>query len=56
MLIVQSIERTDIDRVCRLPIRRDPSIKRSICRNCDSILIPGVTSSVRVLRESFDAA
>ncbi|KAI0779479.1 Rpr2-domain-containing protein [Fomes fomentarius] len=29
-------------------VRMDPSIKRTLCKKCDTILIPGSTSSVRV--------
>ncbi|KZV67191.1 Rpr2-domain-containing protein [Peniophora sp. CONT] len=29
-------------------IRMDPSVKRSVCRRCDAILIPGVTSRTRI--------
>lgn len=30
---------------------RDPSVKRTMCRRCDAILIPGVTSRTRIGRE-----
>ncbi|KAA1064589.1 hypothetical protein PGT21_008755 [Puccinia graminis f. sp. tritici] len=33
-------------------LRMDPSVKRSICRSCHLLLIPGYTSSTRVLRSS----
>ncbi|TFK85544.1 Rpr2-domain-containing protein [Polyporus arcularius HHB13444] len=29
-------------------VRMDPSIKRTLCKQCDTILIPGSTASVRV--------
>lgn len=32
--------------------RRDPIVKRKLCRNCHTVLIPGVTSSVKIKRES----
>ncbi|XP_065100749.1 ribonuclease P protein subunit p21 [Paramisgurnus dabryanus] len=31
----------------RLVLRQDPSVKRSICKKCCTLLIPGVTSTVR---------
>ncbi|XP_053563530.1 ribonuclease P protein subunit p21 isoform X2 [Bombina bombina] len=31
----------------RLVLRQDPSIKRTICKRCSSLLLPGVTSTVR---------
>ncbi|CAH7688775.1 RNAse P Rpr2/Rpp21/SNM1 subunit domain-containing protein [Phakopsora pachyrhizi] len=35
-------------------LRLDPSIKRTICRSCDLILIPGRTSSTRLIRSGPD--
>ena len=32
----------------RLVIRLDPSIKRTICKHCYSLLIPGITMKVRI--------
>ncbi|KAI8852588.1 hypothetical protein BC829DRAFT_414542 [Chytridium lagenaria] len=29
------------------PTHRDPNIKRSICKRCDTVLIPGVSSTIR---------
>ncbi|KAI0773904.1 RNAse P Rpr2/Rpp21/SNM1 subunit domain-containing protein [Fomes fomentarius] len=29
-------------------VRMDPSIKRTLCKKCDTILVPGSTSSVRI--------
>ncbi|XP_017548818.1 ribonuclease P protein subunit p21 [Pygocentrus nattereri] len=34
----------------RLVLRQDPSVKRTICKRCCSLLIPGVTSTVRQKR------
>ncbi|XP_077180836.1 ribonuclease P protein subunit p21 [Paroedura picta] len=31
----------------RLVLRQDPSVKRTICKSCFSLLIPGVSSTVR---------
>ncbi|KAE8625262.1 hypothetical protein XENTR_v10006209 [Xenopus tropicalis] len=31
----------------RLVLRQDPSVKRTICKKCSSLLISGVTSTVR---------
>ncbi|KAM4795751.1 ribonuclease P protein subunit p21-like [Rhinophrynus dorsalis] len=31
----------------RLVLRQDPSVKRTICKRCSSLLIPGITSTVR---------
>lgn len=36
---------------CILYIRRDPSIKRTLCKKCNSLLIPGVTASLRIKSE-----
>ncbi|XP_076847741.1 ribonuclease P protein subunit p21 [Brachyhypopomus gauderio] len=36
----------------RLVLRQDPSVKRTICKKCYSLLIPGVTSTVRQRRGS----
>lgn len=33
------------------PVYSDPIVKRTMCRNCDAVLVPGITSSVKVLRE-----
>ena len=30
---------------------RDPSIKRSVCKHCHALLIPGITARVRVRRK-----
>ncbi|KAI8391638.1 RNAse P Rpr2/Rpp21/SNM1 subunit domain-containing protein [Radiomyces spectabilis] len=32
----------------RLVIRLDPHVKRSICKRCDTMLLPGKTSAVRI--------
>ena len=32
----------------RLVIKLDPSIKRTICKHCDSLLVAGITMRVRV--------
>ncbi|KAG2180207.1 hypothetical protein INT43_003996 [Umbelopsis isabellina] len=32
----------------KLVLRLDPNVKRSICKTCENILIPSVTSSTRV--------
>ncbi|OBZ71023.1 Ribonuclease P protein subunit p21 [Grifola frondosa] len=29
-------------------VRMDPSIKRTLCKNCNTVLIPGTTSTVRI--------
>ncbi|KTF85511.1 hypothetical protein cypCar_00040862 [Cyprinus carpio] len=31
----------------RLVLRQDPSVKRTVCKKCCALLIPGVTSTVR---------
>ncbi|XP_028681563.1 ribonuclease P protein subunit p21 [Erpetoichthys calabaricus] len=31
----------------RLVLRQDPSVKRTICKKCCSLLVPGVTATVR---------
>uniref|UniRef100_H2ZWW6 Ribonuclease P/MRP subunit p21 n=1 Tax=Latimeria chalumnae TaxID=7897 RepID=H2ZWW6_LATCH len=31
----------------RLVLRQDPSVKRTICKKCSSLLVPGVTATVR---------
>uniref|UniRef100_A0A8C8RJH5 Ribonuclease P/MRP subunit p21 n=1 Tax=Pelusios castaneus TaxID=367368 RepID=A0A8C8RJH5_9SAUR len=31
----------------RLVLRQDPSVKRTICKSCSSLLVPGVSSTVR---------
>ncbi|KAH9453575.1 hypothetical protein Pst134EA_024443 [Puccinia striiformis f. sp. tritici] len=33
-------------------LRMDPSVKRSICRSCHLLLIPGTTSTTKILRSS----
>ncbi|XP_076008905.1 ribonuclease P protein subunit p21 [Genypterus blacodes] len=35
----------------RLVLRQDPSVKRTLCKRCCSLLIPGVTASVRQQRK-----
>ena len=32
----------------RLVIKIDPTIKRTICKNCNSLLVPGITMKVRI--------
>ncbi|KAG1945830.1 ribonuclease P protein subunit p21 [Pimephales promelas] len=34
----------------RLVLRQDPSVKRTICKKCCTLLVPGVTSTVRQKR------
>ncbi|CAJ1060040.1 ribonuclease P protein subunit p21 [Xyrichtys novacula] len=36
----------------RLVLRQDPSIKRTMCKKCCSLLIPGVTATVRQRRKN----
>uniref|UniRef100_A0A8D0HI48 Uncharacterized protein n=1 Tax=Sphenodon punctatus TaxID=8508 RepID=A0A8D0HI48_SPHPU len=31
----------------RLVLRQDPSVKRTVCKSCSSLLVPGVSSTVR---------
>ncbi|XP_054645818.1 ribonuclease P protein subunit p21 [Dunckerocampus dactyliophorus] len=35
----------------RLVLRQDPSVKRTLCKKCCSLLIPGVTATVRQRRK-----
>ncbi|XP_042337832.1 ribonuclease P protein subunit p21 [Plectropomus leopardus] len=35
----------------RLVLRQDPSVKRTICKKCCSLLIPGVTATTRQRRK-----
>ena len=39
--------------VCDLIVSnfRDPSIKRTVCKHCHALLIPGITARVRVRRK-----
>ncbi|XP_068449105.1 ribonuclease P protein subunit p21 [Clinocottus analis] len=39
----------------RLVLRQDPSVKRTLCRKCCSLLIPGVTASIRQRRKKRKA-
>ncbi|XP_048866983.1 ribonuclease P protein subunit p21 [Brienomyrus brachyistius] len=34
----------------RLVLRQDPSVKRTICKKCCSLLVPGITATVRQRR------
>ncbi|XP_060887965.1 ribonuclease P protein subunit p21 [Labrus mixtus] len=36
----------------RLVLRQDPSVKRTLCKNCSSLLIPGVTATTRQRRKN----
>lgn len=36
----------------RLVLRQDPSVKRTLCKKCCSLLIPGVTASTRQRRKN----
>ncbi|XP_054458683.1 ribonuclease P protein subunit p21 [Anoplopoma fimbria] len=36
----------------RLVLRQDPSVKRTLCKKCFSLLIPGVTASSRQRRKN----
>ncbi|XP_068174537.1 ribonuclease P protein subunit p21 [Antennarius striatus] len=35
----------------RLVLRQDPSVKRTLCKKCSSLLIPGVTATARQRRK-----
>ncbi|KAM4548017.1 ribonuclease P protein subunit p21 [Odontesthes bonariensis] len=35
----------------RLVLRQDPSVKRTLCKKCSSLLIPGVTATTRQRRK-----
>jgi len=46
---LSSIFVADIRAVARKSVLRlDPNVKRQLCRVCDTVLIPGITSSVRI--------
>ncbi|KAG5850339.1 ribonuclease P protein subunit p21 [Anguilla rostrata] len=34
----------------RLVLRQDPSVKRTLCKKCYSVLVPGITATVRQRR------
>ncbi|XP_069783142.1 ribonuclease P protein subunit p21 [Narcine bancroftii] len=34
----------------RLVLRQDPSVKRTVCKKCSSLLVPGITAKVRQRR------
>ncbi len=34
-------------------IIRDPTVKRTLCRGCDTVLIPGLSATVRVNSACF---
>ncbi|KAL3047460.1 hypothetical protein OYC64_021631 [Pagothenia borchgrevinki] len=36
----------------RLVLRQDPSVKRTLCKKCCSLLIPGVTATTRQRRKN----
>ncbi|XP_067878143.1 ribonuclease P protein subunit p21 [Heterodontus francisci] len=36
----------------RLVLRQDPSVKRTLCKRCSSLLLPGVTATVRLRKRS----
>ncbi|KAE8294546.1 Ribonuclease P protein subunit p21 [Larimichthys crocea] len=36
----------------RLVLRQDPSVKRTLCKKCCSLLIPGITATVRQRRKN----
>ncbi|XP_062890789.1 ribonuclease P protein subunit p21 [Mobula hypostoma] len=39
--------------VCkRLVLRQDPSVKRTVCKRCSSLLVPGISAKVRQRRRS----
>ncbi|XP_036902778.1 ribonuclease P protein subunit p21 isoform X2 [Sturnira hondurensis] len=42
--------RTERTIARRLVLRRDPSVKRTVCRGCFSLLLPGVTCTQRQRR------
>ncbi|XP_048450331.1 ribonuclease P protein subunit p21, partial [Rhincodon typus] len=31
----------------RLVLRQDPSVKRTVCKRCSALLVPGITATVR---------
>ncbi|XP_031724172.1 ribonuclease P protein subunit p21 [Anarrhichthys ocellatus] len=39
----------------RLVLRQDPSVKRTLCKKCCSLLVPGVTASTRQRRKNRKA-
>ncbi|XP_030060019.1 ribonuclease P protein subunit p21 isoform X2 [Microcaecilia unicolor] len=36
----------------RLVLRQDPSVKRTICKRCYSLLLPGITATVRQRKQN----
>uniref|UniRef100_UPI00398F26EE ribonuclease P protein subunit p21 n=1 Tax=Pristiophorus japonicus TaxID=55135 RepID=UPI00398F26EE len=36
----------------RLVLRQDPSVKRTVCKRCSSLLVPGLTAKVRQRKRS----
>jgi len=46
---LSSVYVKDIRAIARKSVLRiDPNVKRTLCRTCNAVLIPGVTSSVRI--------
>ncbi|GAA5952813.1 hypothetical protein JCM3765_002973 [Sporobolomyces pararoseus] len=46
--ISQHLLRTMQDVAKKATVRMDPAVKRSVCKSCDVVLIPGISSSVRI--------
>ncbi|KAM0789230.1 hypothetical protein ACM66B_000073 [Microbotryomycetes sp. NB124-2] len=46
-LLSQSLVKTMKDVGKKATLRMDPNVKRTMCKSCDALLIPGVTASVR---------
>ena len=34
-------------------LSRDPSVKRTLCKRCNTVLMPGITARIRVKRMAF---
>ncbi|GAA5910431.1 ribonuclease P Rpr2/Rpp21/SNM1 subunit [Sporobolomyces salmoneus] len=46
--ISRHLVRTMQDVAKKATLRMDPAVKRTVCKGCDSVLVPGISSSVRI--------
>lgn len=51
-MCVQSDPTSHTKRLAGISSYRDPSVKRTICKGCNEVLIPGITATVRVKSKS----
>ncbi|GAA6009560.1 hypothetical protein JCM11491_003606 [Sporobolomyces phaffii] len=47
--VSRHLVRTMSEVAMKATVRMDPAVKRTVCKQCDSVLVPGISSSLPVL-------